>query len=103
MELTSGSNGGGSSKTCVGVLRVPFPSSRLAHVACACLQVDDELQAGRISRDMAVEEPSRDASTDSAVLVVTFRAENTKLLRVSMSSFTDLLLVSIKTMQEFDE
>lgn len=57
-------------------------------------QVDEEIQADKIQRDMRV---------DHSTLIVTFRAENTKLLRVAMSSFSDFLLVSIKTMMEFDE
>lgn len=77
-------------------LRLSFPSEEKARVLMECLSVDEELQPTKISRAFSVEE-----SAEGAVLVVKFVSTESRVLRVAMSSFMDMAIVSCKTMLEF--
>jgi hypothetical protein len=77
-------------------IRLQFESQEKARVLMDCLSVDEELQPTKISRSFSVE-----PATTGAVLVVNFVATEPKVLRVAMSSFYDMAIVSCKTMLEF--
>ncbi len=65
-----------------------------AEVFKQCMEVDEELQPTKISRSFSVQE--------GGVLVVNFVATDPKVLRVAMSSFYDMAIVSCKTLLAFD-
>ena len=79
-------------------LRLTFDSEEKARVLMDCMGVDDELQPTKISRSLNVEV---NADGSVAVLVVKFISVEPRVLRVAMSSFIDMALVSCKTMLEF--
>ena len=43
----------------------------------------------------------RTSGTDGATLVVNFEATELRMLRVAMSSYYDMALVAVQTLQEF--
>jgi tRNA threonylcarbamoyladenosine modification (KEOPS) complex Pcc1 subunit len=77
-------------------VRLRFESEDKARVLMDCLGVDEELQPTKISRTFDVE-----TSAEGAVLVVKFVSTESRVLRVAMSSFLDMAIVSCKTMLEF--
>ncbi|CAG8534772.1 6415_t:CDS:2 [Funneliformis mosseae] len=74
-------------------LTIPFPSSRLASVAERTLNVDKELKSDQVKRII---------STDDDKLIVTFDCASVKLLRVSVNSLLDMIIMITKTMDAFD-
>ena len=72
-------------------LRLTFDSEEKARVLMDCMGVDDELQPTKISRSLNVEV---NADGSVAVLVVKFISVEPRVLRVAMSSFIDMALVS---------
>ncbi|CAG8492316.1 6959_t:CDS:2 [Funneliformis caledonium] len=74
-------------------LTIPFPSSRLASIAERTLNVDKELKSDQVKRII---------STDDDKLIVTFDCASVKLLRVSVNSLLDMIIMITKTMDAFD-
>ncbi|XP_042830427.1 EKC/KEOPS complex subunit LAGE3 [Panthera tigris] len=79
-------------RTHIFALGVPFPSQLEAEIACASLAPDREPHGGIVEKQLTV--------TDS-VLAVRWRAENSRLLRISIINFLDQLSLVIRTMQRF--
>mmetsp|Transcript_33857 Transcript_33857/g.34492 ORF Transcript_33857/g.34492 Transcript_33857/m.34492 type:complete len:87 (+) Transcript_33857:458-718(+) len=75
-------------------MRIKFSSTEKARMICDCLNVDDELQPTKVSKALEV---------DDSFLIVSFASSELKVLRVTMSSFFDMILVATKTLLEFDE
>ena len=73
-------------------LRVQFPSPRFAGIVEKSLAVDAELRPDKVRRT---------SGTDGATLVVNFEATELRMLRVAMSSYYDMALVAVQTLQEF--
>jgi len=57
-----------------------------------CMDVDDELQPTRLSRVLTAE---------GEYLIIDFHAADSKILRVGVSSFLDMVTVAAKTILEF--
>lgn len=74
-------------------VRVPFPSEREAKIVYNTLRVDPEPKRSQLVRTMAVE---------GADLRVTFACDEPTTMRVSVSSFFDLMALAVKTVQKFD-
>ena len=75
-------------------IRMQMGTVEEAEVFKQCMEVDEELQPTKISRSFSVQE--------GGVLVVNFVATDPKVLRVAMSSFYDMAIVSCKTLLAFD-
>ncbi|RHZ87407.1 hypothetical protein Glove_35g22 [Diversispora epigaea] len=75
------------------ILNIPFPSSRLANIAQKVLKVDKELKTDQVERIITVEEVN---------LIVKFKCSNIKILRISVNSILDMIIMVIKTMDAFD-
>ena len=75
-------------------LSVTFPSPSKASLVQQVLEVDDELQPTKICKTFVAE---------GSALKVDFVACDVKVLRVAISSFYDMLTVTLKTLREFDE
>mmetsp|Transcript_12797 Transcript_12797/g.47283 ORF Transcript_12797/g.47283 Transcript_12797/m.47283 type:complete len:108 (-) Transcript_12797:2171-2494(-) len=73
---------------------VVFPTERAAKMVEQAIKVDKELQPDKIRRDIRAEQ---------MVLKVRFQATEARLLRVSLSSFYDMVGVCLRTLQEFDD
>eukprot|EP00045_Choanoeca_perplexa_P010885 m.112958 g.112958 ORF g.112958 m.112958 type:complete len:89 (-) comp15429_c2_seq1:2578-2844(-) len=73
---------------------IPFPSERLATIACNTLRVDKEPNASRCSRSVSVE---------GSTVHIAISADELKLLRVSVNWTLDMALLSLETMQAFDQ
>ncbi|XP_036271623.1 EKC/KEOPS complex subunit LAGE3 [Pipistrellus kuhlii] len=73
-------------------LSVPFPSPLEAEIARASLAPDVEPHGELVQKELAV---------DGSVLVVHWRAEDSRLLRTSIVNFLDQLSLVIRTMQRF--
>ncbi|CAG8489685.1 1986_t:CDS:10 [Diversispora eburnea] len=67
-------------------LNIPFPSSQLANIAEKVLKVDKELKTEQVERIITVEEEV-----------------NLIILRISVNSILDMIIMIIKTMDAFDE
>ncbi|KAI8985889.1 CTAG/Pcc1 family, partial [Pilobolus umbonatus] len=72
---------------------IPFPNDRLASIAEQVLSVDKELRAEQVKRTLTV---------DKNTLKVHFQCDNIKLLRVSVNSFLESLLMVTRTMDAFE-
>ncbi|XP_048348236.1 EKC/KEOPS complex subunit LAGE3 [Sphaerodactylus townsendi] len=73
-------------------LNIPFPSLLLARIALGSLSPDPEPRKGGISKELSVTEN---------VLHVRWKAEEARILRVSVSSFLDHLSLVVETMELF--
>ena len=69
-----------------------YASAEHANIARKSLEVDKELQPDKVEKSFQVK---------SNVLVVTFKAIDARMLRVSLSSFFDMALVVSRTLAEF--
>ncbi|CAM9346049.1 unnamed protein product, partial [Ascophyllum nodosum] len=74
-------------------VRVTYPSTSLAKIACTTLDVDEELQPKKIKRSFRVQGSSLHAR---------FEATEARILRVVLSGFYDMALVVTRTFLEFD-
>nr|XP_029476041.1 EKC/KEOPS complex subunit LAGE3 [Oncorhynchus nerka] len=74
------------------VLDVPFPSSREASIALQSLSPDREPRKGGISKELTV---------SGCTLSVRWRADEARILRVSVGSFMDHLSLVMETMEAF--
>uniref|UniRef100_A0A8D2LTC5 L antigen family member 3 n=1 Tax=Varanus komodoensis TaxID=61221 RepID=A0A8D2LTC5_VARKO len=73
-------------------LSIPFPSSSFAWIALGSLAPDPEPRKGGISKELTV--------TDD-ILHVKWRADEARILRVSISSFLEHLSLVVETMDLF--
>ncbi|RUS16268.1 transcription factor Pcc1-domain-containing protein [Endogone sp. FLAS-F59071] len=75
-------------------LIVPFPTPRLANIALRVLNVDKELKTDQARRTLSLEHEK---------LIVHFDCASTRMLRVSVNSFLEMLVMVTRTMEEFNE
>ncbi|XP_057583295.1 EKC/KEOPS complex subunit LAGE3-like [Hippopotamus amphibius kiboko] len=80
------------SRAHVFALSVPFPSSLEAEIARESLAPDAEPHRGAVGKELTV---------SGSVLAVRWRAEDSRLLRISIVSFLDQLSLVMRTMQRF--
>nr|XP_020749450.1 EKC/KEOPS complex subunit LAGE3 [Odocoileus virginianus texanus] len=80
------------SRPCVFTLNVPFPSALEAEIACGSLAPDAEPHRGAVGKELTV---------SGSVLAVCWRAEDCRLLRISIVNFLDQLSLVMRTMQRF--
>nr|XP_020648733.1 EKC/KEOPS complex subunit LAGE3 [Pogona vitticeps] len=73
-------------------LKVPFPSSSLAQIALGSLSPDPEPRKGGITKELTVTEDT---------LHVRWRADEARILRVSINSFLEHLSLVVETMDLF--
>ncbi|XP_042313673.1 EKC/KEOPS complex subunit LAGE3-like [Sceloporus undulatus] len=73
-------------------LSIPFPSSLLARIALGSLAPDPEPRKGGISKELSVMEDT---------LHVRWKADEARILRVSVSSFLEHLSLVVETMDLF--
>ncbi|XP_038589653.1 L antigen family member 3-like [Micropterus salmoides] len=73
-------------------LDVPFPSSREAVIALRSLSPDREPRKGGISKQLTL---------SGSTLSVRWSADEARILRVSVNSFLDHLLLVMETMEMF--
>jgi EKC/KEOPS complex subunit PCC1/LAGE3 len=87
------------------VIRIPFPSSRLAKAAYQAISVDQELSA-LVQRSFSLVGP--DASAAAAdeshriVLQTEYKATTNRMLRVAVNGFFDSLHTVVQVMEELD-
>ncbi|KAG2188381.1 hypothetical protein INT44_001134 [Umbelopsis vinacea] len=74
-------------------LEIPFPTPRLASIAQRTLSVDKELKVDQVKRILT-------ANGDK--LIVDFDCSSVKMLRVSATSFFEMLTMVTSTMEQFD-
>ncbi|XP_040121534.1 EKC/KEOPS complex subunit LAGE3 [Oryx dammah] len=80
------------SRPCVFTLSVPFPSALEAEIARGSLAPDTEPHRGAVGKELTV---------SGNVLAVCWRAEDCRLLRISIVNFLDQLSLVVRTMQRF--
>lgn len=80
------------SRPCVFTLSVPFPSALEAEIAHGSLAPDTEPHRGAVGKELTV---------SGNVLAVCWRAEDCRLLRISIVNFLDQLSLVMRTMQRF--
>ncbi|XP_036908448.1 EKC/KEOPS complex subunit LAGE3-like [Sturnira hondurensis] len=73
-------------------LSVPFPSPLEADIACGSLAPDAEPHRDAVRKELTV---------SGSVLAVCWRAEDARLLRISVVSFLDQLSLVMQTMHRF--
>eukprot|EP00968_Pinguiococcus_pyrenoidosus_P020070 scaffold2277_cov256-Pinguiococcus_pyrenoidosus.AAC.7 len=81
---------------------VVFPTERAAKMVEQAIKVDKELQPDKIRRDIRAEQMPR-RLTSGPKRHRRFQATEARLLRVSLSSFYDMVGVCLRTLQEFDD
>ncbi|XP_059145779.1 EKC/KEOPS complex subunit LAGE3-like [Physella acuta] len=80
-------------EACVSAdLQVPFPSQKEAEIAFGSLSVDKEPSRGGVVRTMCV---------DNNSLQIHFSAPEARMLRVSINSFFEHLMLVVKTIDQF--
>ena len=79
---------------------VPFEEERRARAVGLALGVDRELQPDVVRKEVSCE---RSADGKSWEVVATFAASELKALRSAVSSYYDLLAVSVRTVERFDK
>nr|XP_028568294.1 EKC/KEOPS complex subunit LAGE3 isoform X1 [Podarcis muralis] len=95
MEGAAAAAAGGSAVSRPGLafeLKIPFPSSSLAQIALGSLAPDPEPRKEGISKELDVTED---------ILHVRWRADEARILRVSISSFLEHLCLVVETMDLF--
>lgn len=73
-------------------LKVPFESEESAIIAWNSLRVDPEPKRSGVDKQLKVENQN---------LIVDFKCEEARTLRVSVNSFFDLLYLVVQTMDRF--
>jgi FtsP/CotA-like multicopper oxidase with cupredoxin domain len=76
-------------------IQLAFPTHLQAQQVLQVLQVDQE-PTDRVSKSFAL------VPEETCSMTVRFESKELKMLRVSVSSFYDYLIVVLKTLQEFD-
>lgn len=79
---------------------VPFEEERRARAVGLALGVDRELQPDVVRKEVSCE---RSADGKSWEVVANFTASELKALRSAVSSYYDLLAVSVRTVERFDK
>ena len=95
-----------SSQGSVVELRVPFPTRRLANLVCDALAVDPEPPKAASTKTLSVIDQNLGSGKGQGVVLrVVFKSLSgrVKPLRVALSNFTELLLVTLDTIKEFDK
>jgi len=77
---------------CVCTSEIELPTARHAEQICIIMGVDQE--RGAVKKEL---------TTESNVLRIRIQTDTVKLLRTVVSSFYDMLQVSLKCYQEFDD
>ena len=75
-------------------LRINLPNERHAMIIKDCMEVDEELQPLKVSKQFTIA---------GSTLILEIAATEVRMLRVALSSFFDMVTVSVKTLLEFDE
>lgn len=73
-------------------IQIPFENEKSAEIVWNSLKVDPEPPRSQMIKDMQIE---------GQVLVVKFRCQEARTMRVSVNSFFDLLTLVIQTMDQF--
>lgn len=74
-------------------LEIPFDTERTAEIAYHSLRVDPEPKRSGSGKELTL---------NGKLLLVQFKCEEARTLRVSVGSFLDLLTLVIDTMDQFD-
>ncbi|CAG8466258.1 10234_t:CDS:2 [Ambispora leptoticha] len=74
-------------------LTIPFPSPRLATIAARVLSVDKELKSNEVLRTIHAKDEE---------LLVEFKCSSVRMLRVSVNSLMDMVIMVTRTMDVFD-
>ena len=74
-------------------LRILLQNERQAMIIKDCMEVDEELQPLKVSKQFTI---------TGHTLTLEIAATEIRLLRVALSSFFDMVTVSVKTLLEFD-
>ncbi|CAG8446005.1 2727_t:CDS:2 [Ambispora gerdemannii] len=74
-------------------LSIPFPSPRLAIIAARALSVDKELKSDEVTRTIHAKDEK---------LLVEFKCSSVRMLRVSVNSLMDMVIMVTRTMDVFD-
>jgi EKC/KEOPS complex subunit PCC1/LAGE3 len=107
---TTSRHGQGERLTADSDIRIPFPTSHLAHTALRAISADKELSS-LVSRsfDLEADSPIRQSPTqleaaedDTTVLVVLYTAATNRMLRVAVNGFFESLRVVLHVMEELD-
>ena len=88
----AGDSGGGGGFPCRVERRVLYLTAAHAQLAAAALGVDEELQRDRARRALRAE---------GRELVAELSAADARLLRITASSFTDMLAAQLRAMRDF--
>ncbi|KAF2721921.1 Pcc1-domain-containing protein [Polychaeton citri CBS 116435] len=90
---------------CSLVIRIPFPTNRLAKSAIGTLSVDEELSP-LVKRTFALVGLFNDVTPisedDKTVLKTVYRATTNRMLRVAVNGFFESLNVVVQVMEELD-
>jgi tRNA threonylcarbamoyladenosine modification (KEOPS) complex Pcc1 subunit len=84
---------GAANKPYQCTLRIKLQNERHAMIIKDCMEVDEELQPLKVSKQFTI--------TDNT-LTLEIAATELRMLRVALSSFFDMVTVSVKTILEFD-
>jgi len=74
-------------------LRIQLQNARHATIIKDCMEVDEELQPLKVSKQFTI---------TGSILTLQIAATEIRMLRVALSSFFDMVTVSVKTLLEFD-
>eukprot|EP00527_Entomoneis_sp_CCMP2396_P001754 CAMPEP_0198148444 /NCGR_PEP_ID=MMETSP1443-20131203/41434_1 /TAXON_ID=186043 /ORGANISM="Entomoneis sp., Strain CCMP2396" /LENGTH=102 /DNA_ID=CAMNT_0043813131 /DNA_START=24 /DNA_END=332 /DNA_ORIENTATION=+ len=76
-------------------IEIAFPTPRHAEQSMRIMQVDEEI-GDRVQKSFSL------VGDENEIVRISFQATEAKLLRVSVSSFYDYLVIALKVYQEFD-
>ncbi|XP_055596798.1 EKC/KEOPS complex subunit LAGE3 [Uranotaenia lowii] len=76
-------------------LKVPFPSKREAEIAYDVLRIDTEPKRSFIEKHLKLDQ------ADPSRLIVEFRGETAKHVRVGVTSFFESLILCCETLDQF--
>lgn len=84
------------------IIRIPFPTHRLASTALQALQVDEELSP-LVRRSFSLSDSSQDDNgSNGNVLVTHYTASTNRMLRVATNGFFESVGVVLACMRELD-
>ncbi len=72
---------------------IPFEREELAEMVLKTLSVDTELREDVVSRNYR---------RDGCCFIAVFKGQSPKMLRTCVTSFFDMLLVAVRTIERFD-
>ena len=76
-------------------VEIPFERSEWAHMVYNTLAVDTELKEDLVQRHYEI--------ANERVFIARFSSNSAKMLRTSVSSFYDMLLLACKTIEQFGQ